>query len=73
MSQPSFSDQVTSFNALLGEIETRVAGGEVPREVVADFKSSVDDLRLLIWRVLGTVSANEYRAFQERFRLRRDN
>ena len=71
MSQPSFSDQVTSFNVLLSAIESRVAGGEVPREVVADFKSSVDDLRLRLWSVLGTGSANDYRAFQERFRLRR--
>lgn len=71
MPQPSFSDQVTSFNVLLAAIETRVAGGEVPREVVADFKSSVDDLRLRLWSVLGTGSANDYRAFQERFRLRR--
>ena len=63
MSQPSFADQVTTFNAILGAIETRVAEGEVPREVVADFKSSVDDLRLRLWSVLGTGSANDYRAF----------
>ena len=71
MSQPSFADQVTTFNAILGAIETRVAEGEVPREVVADFKSSVDDLRLRLWSVLGTGTANDYRAFQEQFRLRR--
>jgi hypothetical protein len=71
MTQPSFADQISAFNALLGAIETRVAGGEVPRELVADFKSTVDDLRLRLWSVLGTGSANDYRAFQEQFRLRR--
>ena len=71
MTQPSFADQITTFNALLGAIETRVAGGEVPRELVADFKSTVDDLRLRLWSVLGTGSANDYRVFQEQFRLRR--
>jgi hypothetical protein len=71
MSETSFADQVTTFHTILEAIETRVASGEVPREAVADFKSSVDDLRLRLWSVLGTGSANDYRAFQERFRLRR--
>ena len=71
MSDISFAEQVDRFNGVLQEIETRVARGEVGREAVADFKSSVDDLRLRLWSVLGTGSANDYRAFQERFRLRR--
>jgi hypothetical protein len=71
MSQPSFTDQISTFNTLLGVIETRVAEGEVPREVVAEFKSSVDDLRLRLWSMLSAGSANDYRAFQEQFRLRR--
>jgi hypothetical protein len=56
---------------VLQEIETRVASGTVGREAVQDFKSAVDDLRLRLWSVLSTGSANDYRAFQERFRLRR--
>jgi hypothetical protein len=71
MAQTAFAAQVASFNATLQAIETRVASGEVPREAVADFKSSVDDLRLRLWGVLSAGSANDYRAFQERFRLRR--
>jgi hypothetical protein len=71
MSETSFTDQVARFNGILLAIETRVAGGEVSQEAVADLKSSVDDLRLRLWSVLGTGSANDYRAFQERFRLRR--
>jgi hypothetical protein len=34
-------------------------------------KSAVDDLRLRLWGVLSTGMADDYRAFQERFRLRR--
>ena len=71
MPPSTFADQVSTFNATLQAIETRVASGEVPREAVADFKSSVDDLRLRLWGVLSAGSANDYRAFQERFRLRR--
>ena len=71
MAETTFADQVATFNAVLQAIETRVARGEVAREAVQDFKSSVDDLRLRLWSVLGTGSANDYRAFQERFRLRR--
>ena len=71
MADTSFAEQVATFNGVLQEIEKRVATGEVGREAVADFKSSVDDLRLRLWSILGTGSANDYRAFQERFRLRR--
>jgi hypothetical protein len=71
MGEPSFAEQVATFNGVLQEIETRVASGTVGREAVQDFKSAVDDLRLRLWSVLSTGSANDYRAFQERFRLRR--
>jgi hypothetical protein len=71
MPAPTFADQVATFNATLQAIEMRVASGEVSREAVADFKTSVDDLRLRLWDMLGAGSANDYRAFQERFRLRR--
>lgn len=71
MTETPFTEQVARLSALLEAIELQVAKGEVAREAVADFKSSVDDLRLRLWSVLGTGSANDYRAFQERFRLRR--
>jgi len=71
MGKPSFADQVAAFNDVLQQIEARVATGEVGREAVQDFKSAVDDLRLRLWSVLSTGSANDYHAFQERFRLRR--
>lgn len=71
MGESSFAEQVATFNGVLQQIEARVASGEVGREAVQDFKSAVDDLRLRLWSVLSTGSPNDYRAFQERFRLRR--
>jgi hypothetical protein len=71
MGESSFADQIAMFNGVLQQIEARVASGQVGREAVQDFKSAVDDLRLRLWSVLSTGSANDYRAFQERFRLRR--
>lgn len=71
MAPTTFAEHVTTFNECLQSIEAHVASGEVPANAVADFKSSVDDLRLRLWSVLGAGSANDYRGFQERFRLRR--
>jgi hypothetical protein len=71
MSQPGFAEQVASLNATLLAIEARVSSGEIPVEALTDFKSSVDDLRLRLWGLVSAGSANDYRSFQERFRLRR--
>ncbi len=71
MSQAAFADQVAAFGAALAALEATLADGDVPPEAVAGFKRSVDDLRLRLWSVLSTGSANDYRAFQERFRLQR--
>ena len=71
MTQPSFTEQVAALNRLLGEIETRVAQGEAPDQSLAEFKGAVDELRLRLWAILGAGSANDYRGFQEQFRLRR--
>lgn len=71
MSQPSLAHEVANLHATLQALESRVATGEVAAESLADFKSSVDDLRLRLWGLMSAGTANDYRAFQERFRLRR--
>jgi hypothetical protein len=71
MSQPGFAEQVAMLNTTLLALEARVSSGEIPAEALADFKSSVDDLRLRLWGLVSAGSANDYRGFQERFRLRR--
>jgi hypothetical protein len=71
MSQPGFAEQVGTLNATLLALEARVSSGEIPVEALTDFKSSVDDLRLRLWALVSAGSANDYRGFQERFRLRR--
>jgi hypothetical protein len=71
MHQPNLANEVANLHASLQALESRVASGEVPTEGLAEFKSSVDDLRLRLWGMMSAGSANDYRAFQERFRLRR--
>ena len=71
MEEPSFAEQVTTLNAALQGIERRMAEGEMSSRALSEFKSSVDDLRLRLWGLLSAGSANDYRAFQESFRLRR--
>ncbi len=71
MADPSFAEQVTTLTSALQAIEKRMAQGEMPSGALAEFKSSVDDLRLRLWGLLSAGSANDYRAFQESFRLRR--
>ncbi|MGH7498706.1 MAG: hypothetical protein ACREL3_07635 [Gemmatimonadales bacterium] len=71
MVEPSFAEQVTTLNIALQTIEKRMSEGEIPSGALTEFKSSVDDLRLRLWGLLSAGSANDYRAFQESFRLRR--
>jgi hypothetical protein len=71
MTDPAFAGQLSALTAALESFETRIISQEVPKEAIAGFKSAVDDLRLRLWGVLSTGSADDYRSFQERFRLRR--
>lgn len=71
MTQASFTEQVAALNGMLREVEARVAGGQAPDHALAEFKGAVDELRLRLWALLGAGSANDYRGFQEQFRLRR--
>ena len=71
MGEPSCAEQVTTLTAALHAIEKRMAQGQIPTGALTEFKSSVDDLRLRLWGLLSAGSANDYRAFQESFRLRR--
>ncbi len=71
MGEPSFAEDVTTLHEALQAIERRMARGEVPSGGLAEFKSSVDDLRLRLWGLLAAGSADDFRAFQGSFRLRR--
>jgi hypothetical protein len=71
MTDPALAGQLSALTAALESFEKRIIGEEVPKEALAGLKSAVDDLRLRLWGVLSTGSADDYRAFQERFRLRR--
>jgi hypothetical protein len=71
MTGSSFTAQVDALNLLLHEIEGRIGRGESPAVDLTEFKSAVDELRLRLWALLGAGSANDYRSFQDQFRLRR--
>ena len=43
----------------------------LPQETLEDLKSSVDDVRFRLWGLLMAVNSKDYKAFSERFRLRR--
>jgi hypothetical protein len=55
----------------LAAFEARLGDRGVPHEVLTDFKAAVDDLRLRLWGLLAAGTADDARAFQQRFRVRR--
>jgi hypothetical protein len=63
-------DQVASLNTTLASIEGRLARGQTP-DGLEDFKSALDDMRLRLWGLLSAAGGDDYKGFQERFRIRR--
>ncbi len=71
MAEPGFVEQVATLNATLSAIEERLARGQTPVEGLEDFKSALDDVRLRLWGLLSAAGGDDYKGFQERFRIRR--
>lgn len=71
MPDASFADQIATLNSTLRAIEVRLALGRAPVEGLEDFKSALDDMRLRLWGLLGAAGGDDYKGFQERFRIRR--
>jgi len=67
----AWTEQVANISAALHALEEQVAEGDVAAPGLADFKSALDDLRLRAWGLLMATSADDYKGFQERFRIRR--
>jgi hypothetical protein len=63
--------RLASLTAALRTFEESLAGHDVPLDIVSDFKSSIDDLRLRLWGLLTARNADDQLVFQQRFRLRR--
>ncbi|MGH7629316.1 MAG: hypothetical protein ACREOF_07980 [Gemmatimonadales bacterium] len=71
MAQFVWTEQVATISATLQALENRVAQGDLTSPGLEEFKSAVDDLRLRAWGLLMATNAEDYTAFQERFRIRR--
>jgi hypothetical protein len=71
MAEPSFLQQIATLNATLSAIEEGLARGGAPIEGLEDFKSALDDVRLRLWGLLSAAGGDDYKGFQERFRIRR--
>ena len=71
MAEPSLIEQVAILNSTLTAIEGRLARGQAPVEGLEDFKSALDDMRLRLWGLLSAAGGDDYKGFQERFRIRR--
>src|SRR3954468_22395093 len=71
MAEPTLLEHVAILNATLKAIEGRLARGQVPVEGLEDFKSALDDMRLRLWGLLSAAGGDDFKGFQERFRIRR--
>ena len=71
MTEPGLAEHIASLNQTLNSIEARLASGELTREGMHDFKTSIDEFRLRVWGLLSAGNASDATAFLERFRLRR--
>ncbi len=71
MAMPTFVQQVATLNTTLETIEDSLANGPTLVEGLEDFKSAVDDVRLRLWGLLSAAGGDDYKGFQERFRIRR--
>jgi hypothetical protein len=68
---PSVQDEISRMRAILHGLEERLNRGEVPAEDLAEFKSTVDEIRLRVWALLTAAGSEAPRDTAERFRLRR--
>ena len=71
MARPTFQQQVATLNVTLSAIEESLADGQAPLDDLEDFKSALDDVRLRLWGLLSAAGGDDYKGFQERFRIQR--
>jgi hypothetical protein len=71
MSVPSSLPAVITLRSSLRTVDEQLGNGKLAPEHVEDVKAAIDDIRFRLWGVLTAKSSDEYRAFRERFRLRR--
>ena len=70
MAEPTLAQHMATLNSTLRAIEVRLALGRPPADGFDEFMDVLDDMRNRLWGLLST-SGDDYRTFQERFRIRR--
>lgn len=71
MTTPSSLPAVITLRSSLRTVDEQLGTGRLSPEHVEDVKAAIDDIRFRLWGVLSAKNTEEYRAFRERFRLRR--
>lgn len=72
MAESSRTAALNRMHAAVKELSEQLgAVGQLPHESLTDLKSAVDDVRLRLWGVIMSTSAQDYQEFSEAFRLRR--
>jgi hypothetical protein len=71
MAEPNFADLVATLNSTLQKVEARLARSQETVDGLEDFKSALDDMRLRLWGLLSAAGGEDFKGFQERFRIRR--
>lgn len=71
MTVPSSLPAVVTLRSSLRTVDEQLGTGRLAPEHVEDVKAAIDDIRFRLWGVLTAKNTDEYRAFRERFRLRR--
>jgi hypothetical protein len=71
MAEPNFANLVATLNSTLQYVEARLARDPERVEGLEDFKAALDDMRLRLWGLLSAAGSDDFKGFQERFRIRR--
>jgi hypothetical protein len=71
MGQFTWAEPLATLSSMLAIVQDRVAQGELAAPGLAEFKGSLDDLRLRTWGLLMATNADDPHGFQEQFRTHR--
>ncbi len=71
MTDDALAQQVAALRSMLASIDSHLARAAMAPEGLEDIKGAIDNLRTNVWGILSAGRSTNYKAFVERFRLRR--